>query len=115
MADEFDRFLASSLGPDERPPDLRFVAAVQSLILVEDVLNRDRRKVIGDLLEQLAALFAVASAAWMVGRAPAIADLSSRYPTAALTILLGAFACLVAMFTRGSTDSMYIGPKRLAG
>jgi len=108
MADEFDRFLASSLAPEERLPDRRFVAVVQSRILVEDAFKRERRVLIATLAKQLVGLFAVTAAAWTMGRAAPIAGFFERSPTTGFALLLAVFAFVVAMFSRGSSDSMYI-------
>jgi hypothetical protein len=108
MPDEFDRFLASSLAPEECLPDRRFVVGVQSRIVVEDALGRERRVLVAILAKQLLGLIAVTAAAWTVGKAAPVAEFFERSPATALAILLVAFGFVVAMFSRCSIDSVYI-------
>ena len=99
MADEFDRFLASSLAPPERLPDRRFVANLHARILLEDQLAGKRRAVLGELLKQLVALVAVTAAAWFIGRASPIADFFAQTPAFGLAILLAGFGFVVLLFS----------------
>jgi hypothetical protein len=99
MADEFDRFLAAALAPEERTPDRRFVARVQSAILLEERLAAQRSSVVRDLVRQLVALAAVAAALWWLGRAAPVASWFGESPALGLGILLTGFACLVGLFS----------------
>jgi hypothetical protein len=113
--DEFDRFLASSLAPEDRLPDRRFVAAVQSRILVDDALEHERRRLVATLPKQLLGLVAVAGAVWTIGRAAPIAEYFERWPAGGLAMLLVAFAFVVTIFSRRSTNSVYIRTRSLLG
>ena len=104
MADELDRFLASSLSPVHREPDRRFVAAVQARILLEERLARQRRALLANLAKQLIALFALAAGAWIITHAAPIADWSGDAPAIALAILLGAFALFLFLIARPQTE-----------
>lgn len=108
MADEFERFLASSLAPPKRLPDRRFVAAVHVRIEVEHLLQRQRRQLAASLASQLIALFAVAAGLWWLARAAPIAARLSEFPTVALVLLLFAFAILVALLARSRSGSLMI-------
>ena len=102
MADPFDRFLESSLAPDERLPDRRFVAAVQARIMLDDRLARERRSVVATLMTQLAALLAVAAGLWVLGRAEPVAEWFAQSSALGLAMLLLAFASIVALFSRAT-------------
>lgn len=102
MADEFDRFLASALAPEERLPDRNFVARVQAAILLEERLAAERSSLTRGLITQLVALAAVAAALWWIGREDPVAGLFSESPALGLAILLTGFACLVGLFSRRS-------------
>ena len=113
MAEEFETFLAASLAPDGREPDRRFVAAVQSRIMIEERFVQQRREVeqVDQLLErvrgfvaQLCALVAVAAGLWWIGRSAVVEDWLSFAPGMALALLLPAFALAVALFSRVSRD-----------
>ena len=99
MADEFDRFLAAALAPEERAPDRRFVARVQAAILLEERLAAQRSSVLRGLATQLVALAAVAAALWWLGRAAPVAGWFGESPALGLGVLLTGFACLVGLFS----------------
>jgi hypothetical protein len=107
MSDAFERFLADSLGPPERLPDRRFVAAVQAPIILEDQLARERRRLAASLLMQVAALLAVAAGLWVLGMAAPVAEWSAEFPGGALIILLVGFGLLVATFSRSAPEAAY--------
>jgi cell division protein FtsX len=100
MADEFERFLASSLAPPERLPDRRFVAAVHVRIELEHQLKQQRNELAASLGYQLIALFAVTAGVWWIARAAPIAAWLSEFPAVAFAVLLVAFALLVALISR---------------
>lgn len=104
MADELDRFLASSLSPVHCEPDRRFVAAVQARILLEERLARERRALLANLAKQLWALFALAAGAWVITRAAPIADWSGEAPAIALAVLLSAFTLFLLLIVRPQTE-----------
>jgi hypothetical protein len=110
MADEFDRYLASALAPENRMPDRGFVARVQSVIALEEALSVQRRALIAGLLKQLAALLAVAAGVWVVGRAEPVANWFAGSPALGLTALLAAFGAAVALFAAQSEDERNITP-----
>lgn len=99
MADEFDRFLAVSLAPPERPPDRRFVGSVQARVVLADQLTVERRAVLAGLIKQFIALLAVTTAVWFLGRASPVADFFSRTPALGLAILLAGFGFVVLLFS----------------
>ena len=103
MADEFDRFLASSLAPAERLPDRSFVTAVRARIILDDRLARERRSVIGNFVTQIVALLAVAAALWVLGRAAPVAEWFAQSSALGLAMLLLAFAAIVGLFIRTSS------------
>jgi hypothetical protein len=106
MADEFDHFLASSLGAPERLPDRHFVAGVQARIIVEERLAVERRALIHGLVKQLAAVAAVGAAVLSIGRAPSVAAFLTDSPALAVLILLAAFSLLVALLSsRAAADT----------
>jgi hypothetical protein len=106
MADDFDCFLASSLAPPNRLPDRRFVAAVQTRIIVEKRLAQERRALIEGLVKQLVAVAAVGAAVLSIGRAPSVAAFLTDSPALAVLILLAGFSLLVALLSsRAGADS----------
>jgi hypothetical protein len=102
VADEFDRFLASSLVPAERLPDRRFVATVQARIVLDDQLARQRRAVVAGLIKQLIALLAVTAAVWVFGKASPVANFFAQTPGLGVTILLAGFTFVVLLFSSSS-------------
>jgi cytochrome bd-type quinol oxidase subunit 2 len=105
MADEFDRYLASALAPDERLPDRAFVARVQSRIAVEEQLTRERKALLASLIKQLVALGAVAMAVWWIMHAAPIADWFAEFPAVGLALLVACFGLLVALLTLRSNEA----------
>jgi len=101
MADAFDDWFASSLGPPERLPDRRFVSAVQAHIALDEQLALEDRALIARLVSQLAALVAVAAALWLVGRAAPVAERLAESPSIGMLILLAAFGFVVVVFSTG--------------
>jgi hypothetical protein len=106
MADAFDAFLASSLAPEDRPPDRRFVANVQARILIEDRLARERRVLVTSLATQLLALLAVGAGLWVLGRAAPVATWFAHSEPLGLVTLLVAFGFVVAMFSSSGRPSL---------
>ena len=106
MTEDFDRYLARALGPDERAPDRRFVARVQAQIVLQERLASERRVLFASLVTQLVALMAVAAAAWIVLSAAPIAALFAELPAVGLALLLAAFALIVVMFSRTSRSAL---------
>lgn len=104
MAEEFETFLAASLAPDGREADRRFVAAVQSRIMIEERFVQQRRELVRGFVAQLCALVAVAAGLWWIGRSAVVEDWLSFAPGMALALLLPAFALAVALFSRVSRD-----------
>jgi apolipoprotein N-acyltransferase len=104
MADEFEIFLAASVAPDERGPDRRFVAAVQSRIVIEERFAQQRRELVRGFVAQLSALLAVAAGLWWIGRSAVVEDWLTVAPGMGLALLLPAFALAVALFSRVSRD-----------
>lgn len=102
MADEFDRFLASALAPQERMPDRDFAARVQAAIMLEEQLGAQRSSVMRGFVTQLVALAAVAAALWLIGGAAPLANWFADSPALGLAILLTGFGCLVGLFSRRS-------------
>jgi hypothetical protein len=102
MADEFERFLQSSLAPAERLPDRAFVEGVQARITLEDRLAEDRRALVSSLTAQLLALIGVAAGVAVVVRAGPIANWFAQSPALGLAALLVAFAFVVAMVSGSS-------------
>ena len=100
MADAFDRFLASSLAPDDRLPDRHFVARVQAQILLEDRLASERRALIVNLVTQVGAVLAVAAALWVLGRAAPVAQWVAAFPTIALAGVMLLFVFVVSLLAR---------------
>ena len=49
MADEFDLFLRKALAPPARGPDRPFVARVETLVVLEERLQAERRNVLHQL------------------------------------------------------------------
>ena len=103
MADEFDRYLASALAPDDRLPDRAFVGQVQSRIMLEQRLAHERSGVLRNFAGQLIALVAVAAAGWWVARAEPSADWFAQSPGVCLSVVLIGFAFLLLLFTAGRT------------
>src|SRR5689334_23736557 len=111
MADPFDRFLEAALAPPERLPDRRFVAAVQTRILLEDRLAEQRRALVANALKQLLALVAVAASVWVVTRSAPVGNWLSEEPAVALGILLAVFALVVALLSwRAGSDESRSAP-----
>jgi hypothetical protein len=106
MTEDFDRYLARALGPDEREADRRFVARVQAQIVLQERLASERRALFAGLMTQLVALMAVAAAAWIVLSAAPIAGLFAELPAVGLALLLAAFALIVVMFSRTSRSAL---------
>ena len=107
MADEFDDFFAAALAPEERAPDRRFVARVQTAILLEERLAAQRSSLIRDLVRQLVALAAVAAALWWLGRAAPVAGWLCESPAVGLAIVISAFAFLVVLLSgRSRTEAV---------
>ena len=103
MADDFDRFLASALAPEDRLPDRKFFARVQAAILLEERLTAQRWWLMRGLATQLVALAAVAAGLWWIGRAGPLADWFAESPAFGLAILLTGFGCLIGLFSRRSS------------
>jgi hypothetical protein len=99
MADEFDRFLASSLAPPERLPDLRFVSAMQMRIVLEDRVARHGRGLRDNLLRQMLGLSAVAAGIAVLSNAAPVAEWSARSPALGLATLLIGFLFVIAVLS----------------
>ena len=99
MPDDFERFLAAALAPPERMPDRKFVSRVQAAIALDEQLAAERRAVVAGLLKQLAALFSVAAAVWLIGRAPPVTAWFDASPEFGLASLLVAFVCVVGLIS----------------
>ena len=107
MADEFERFLAAALAPEERAPDRQFVARVQAAILLEQRLAAQRSSLIRDLVRQIVAVAAVAAGLWWLGRAAPVASWFGESPAVGLAILVISFVCLVGLLSgRSRTPAM---------
>lgn len=99
MNDDFDRFLSSALAPAERDPDRQFVARVQHRIALDERLDGEWRALRLDLVQQIAAVMAIAASLLFIGRAAPVAELFARAPAVALAILLTSFALVIALMT----------------
>ena len=99
MSDEFDRFLASALAPQERAPDRGFRARVEAAIALEEQFSAQRRTLIANFAEQLLGMFAVALGVWWVGRAAPVSNWFAESPALGLAILVTAFVCLVGLLS----------------
>jgi hypothetical protein len=104
MADEFDRFLAQALAPDEREPDRLFAAKVKARIALDQRLRAERRAIFHRLGMEVAALMVVALGLAWAGRAAPVAGLFADSPAVALALLLAAFALLVLLFSRPTDE-----------
>lgn len=99
MADEFERFLASALAPEQRDADRRFVARVQARIALDERMRAGRKAAVRQLLSEVLALAAVAAALLWLSRAARVGEFFSDSPAAALGALLTAFALLAVLFS----------------
>ena len=102
MADAFEDMLSTMLAPPERTADRKFVAKVQARIMLDERLSAERRMMVDALTRQVVAVIAVAAAVWWLGRAGFIAMHVAEAPAVSLAILLGLFACFVALISRCS-------------
>ena len=94
MADEFDLFLREAMAPPARGPDRPFVARVETLVVLEERLQAERRNVLHQLGLEILALAAIAAGLLWLGRAPAVALFVERSPAIALSALLAGFTLL---------------------
>ena len=97
MAEGFDGFLAAALAPAERQGDRKFVARMQAAIALEERLAAQRRLLLTELAQQLAAVAAVGLALWWIGQAEPVASRFSQSPALGLALLLTGFGLLVAV------------------
>ena len=99
MPEDFDRFLASALAPDDRQPDRKFVAGVQARIALEEQLAAQRRSLVSALVMQMIGLAAVAATIWLVARAAPVAEFFAPGSWLGVATLLAAFAFIVLLFS----------------
>jgi len=99
MTDEFDDFLARTLGPAEREADRAFVARVQSQIRLDEKLRAERRNMLSVLSIQVIGIAAIAAAIFCLLRAPEIASFAAESPAILLAALLAAFSFVVLLFS----------------
>jgi hypothetical protein len=104
VSDEFDRFLAAALAPQERESDRRFLARVQTAIVIEERLAAQRSSLMRDLALQLVAVAAIAAALWWLGRAAPVASWFGESPALGLAILMAMFACVIVLLSGGSRN-----------
>ena len=104
MADEFDLFLRESLAPPARKPDRQFVARVETLVLLEERLQAERRGLFHQLGVQVLAIAAVAAGLLLLGRAPAISSFVENSPAVALSALLAGFTLLMLVIATQASD-----------
>jgi hypothetical protein len=109
MADDFDVFLRDALAPPARGPDRRFVARVQTTIVLEERMHAERRALLRQLGMQMLAVATIAAGLLWLGRAPAVAGFFERRPEIALSALLAGFTLMVVLV--GSQA----GGRRIAG
>lgn len=103
MADEFDTFLAEALTPEEREPDLAFVARVQAGIRLNEHLRAERRSMVSTLAIQFVGIAAIAAAIVWFLRSPEIGGFASESPAVLLLILLVAFSFVILLFSSGAS------------
>jgi hypothetical protein len=99
MTDEFDRFLARSLAPEERAPDRRFVARVQARIALDQRLHAEQANALRLLGIEVIALLAVAAGLVWLARAAPVARFFAESPAIALALLLAGFGLLLVLFS----------------
>ena len=104
MTDEFDDFLARTLGPAEREPDRAFVARVQSQIRLDEQLRAERRNMLSMLSIQVIGIAAIAAAVFWLLQSPQIASFAAESPAILLATLLAAFSFVVLLFSTGQSQ-----------
>ena len=102
MNDDFDRFLASALGPDERLPDRTFVAKVQIAVQMEERFSAARKALLARLVLQALALGAITLAVLTLARSAVLAEVVARNPVPALACVITAFAFLLLVIARSA-------------
>jgi hypothetical protein len=96
---DFDHFLRDSLGPQEREPDRLFVARVQAQVRLDEKLAARRRTIGLRLLRDSIGIAAIAAGLVVLAESPAVAELAAGSPEILVGGLLGAFGCVVALFS----------------
>lgn len=105
MSDEFDDFLARTLGPSEREPDRAFVTRVQSQIRLDEQLRAERRNMLSALSIQVIGIAAIAAAIFWLLQSPQIASFAAESPAILLATLLAAFSFVVLLFSTGQSQN----------
>ena len=95
MPDEFDLYLREALAPPARKPDRQFVARVETLVVLDERLQAERRGLFHQLGVQVLAIAAVAAGLLLLGRAPAVAGFVEHSQAIALSALLAGFTLLM--------------------